>query len=224
MSKEDKLRSAIMINNVKKVMSLLDKGTDVNKHYDYANSYTPLIIAVLKGNETIVEILLDKGAKVNDQDKYGYTALMYAVINDNKNIVKMLLDKFADVNIMNKLYQTALMIAEDQHNPDIIDILKNKENMETIYADEVDVHFLPFDDSNRVNSYSPVYAEPLYRTDAKRVNAQVGKVIETQTSNDGFYDINAEEVNGGKNSRKKRNSRKIKNSRKKRNTYNRKKK
>ncbi|ORY09452.1 hypothetical protein BCR34DRAFT_516475, partial [Clohesyomyces aquaticus] len=54
--------------------------------------------ALVKGNEQVVKLLLDKGADVNAQGgRYG-NALQAALVKGNEQVVKLLLDKGADVN------------------------------------------------------------------------------------------------------------------------------
>ncbi|KAK2496086.1 hypothetical protein MC885_004501, partial [Smutsia gigantea] len=63
-----------------------------NKHY-----LTPLLLAVSKNSDQVVEYLISKGANVHVIDKNKRTALMYAVMNGSKNIVKLLFQQ--DINV-----------------------------------------------------------------------------------------------------------------------------
>jgi len=80
-----------------------------NKHNE-----TPLlnVLDVGAGTENILEIvkfLIQNGADVNAEDKYGFTPLMYAASQYNPAVVKLLLDNNADVNAQNKDKKTPLM-------------------------------------------------------------------------------------------------------------------
>lgn len=69
---------------------------------------TPLILAVLKGNATIVEWLLNKGANVNHQNAQGHSALQYACSKGWSDVVALLLKGGADVNVRDKRGDTSL--------------------------------------------------------------------------------------------------------------------
>ncbi|KAK2495147.1 hypothetical protein MC885_004447, partial [Smutsia gigantea] len=66
-----------------------------NKH-----GITPLLLAVSKNSDEMVEYLISKGANVHVVDKKKRTTLMYAVINGSTNIVKLLLQQ--DVNVLSE--------------------------------------------------------------------------------------------------------------------------
>ena len=53
----------------------------MNRHYKKDN--TALMLAILKRHNACVEILLKKGADVNQCNNNGMTALMFAVLNNS---------------------------------------------------------------------------------------------------------------------------------------------
>ena len=57
-----------------KVLSLLEKGANVNTLKDW--SWTPLRVAIENGDLGIVQLLIEKGADVNAKDESGHTPLM----------------------------------------------------------------------------------------------------------------------------------------------------
>ena len=80
----------------------------INHHRDEdGQSTTPLIIAAMNGNEKVVEVLLNFGAKidkkgtviVDDYSRGGATALWCASCRDHYNIVKLLVENGADINL-----------------------------------------------------------------------------------------------------------------------------
>ncbi len=72
----------------------------------------------------VVNLLIEKGDKVNFQDNYyGYTPLINASYNNSPEIVKRLLKSGADVNIRSKEGKTALDYAKYYNNTGIIAIL-----------------------------------------------------------------------------------------------------
>ena len=58
-----------------------------------------LLKAAQEGDEQQVKLLLDKGEKIDEQDRDGRTPLMIAVINNNLSLAKLLLERGADLNI-----------------------------------------------------------------------------------------------------------------------------
>jgi ankyrin repeat protein len=59
---------------------------------------TPLIYAAFKGNEEMMNYLLDHGAAVNDTNSYGWLAIHYAARDGKTEILKQLLAHHSDVN------------------------------------------------------------------------------------------------------------------------------
>ncbi len=66
--------------NVKACKFLIDNGAKVNVA-DWVDGQTPLMIAAWDGNESVVRLLLSKGAKVSQKDKGGRTALSFTLTN-----------------------------------------------------------------------------------------------------------------------------------------------
>lgn len=101
---------------------LLDKGFDVNERYRHWD-YTPLI---LTESTRLAELLLERGADVDIQDRLGETALFKAAARGDRVIFRMLLDRGADVCIPNYDNQTPLMIAISKGHEAIARILIQK--------------------------------------------------------------------------------------------------
>jgi len=57
---------------------------------------TPLIHAVLQGNKSIIELLLDKGADVNKIDKSSRSAIDYAVSGRDHEITSIILARISE--------------------------------------------------------------------------------------------------------------------------------
>jgi len=90
---------------------LLQEGADVNTQATWDK--TPLITAVERGLEDVVEKLINAGADVNIAANAGYTALYYASDSTsrrdiNPNIIKLLVDAGADVDAQTDSGNTAL--------------------------------------------------------------------------------------------------------------------
>ena len=72
---------------------------DVRKRGDHKT--TALMMAVMSRHGYLVSLLLDKGARVNEQDEYGCTALNIAVAQGRLDMVQQLLERGADPNLPN---------------------------------------------------------------------------------------------------------------------------
>ena len=114
--------------NLEMVRRALAAGADVNRQQ-------PLVAAVAKGHDSVLSLLLEKGADINavarapektkrkrkrsrrsaekDTDSLdgGWNALMAASANGHDKTVELLLDKGADPNAVNERGGTALMVA-----------------------------------------------------------------------------------------------------------------
>ena len=80
------------------VKTLIKAGANVNQHYS-DNMYTALIWSAFHGYESVVRLLLNYGANINQGDNRGFTALMAAAQNGYESTVRLLLDKGADINL-----------------------------------------------------------------------------------------------------------------------------
>ena len=109
--------------------ALLQKGALVNYQ-----DRTALTNAAEWGHLAIVNMLLEAGADVNQQDKEGDTAISRVIINLDRNyekIVKELLEAGADVNAKNKYELTALMLASKGGHTHIVKLLELFERSES---------------------------------------------------------------------------------------------
>ena len=118
-------------NSQKTVELLLEKDAEVNvKGVDGMTAFIQSIFGILSGSVTtaVCDLLLEKGANVNDQltgaDATGWTAIMFASSNGKLDLVKYLISKGADLNLKAKDGTSALSLALKDKNDDIIKILK----------------------------------------------------------------------------------------------------
>lgn len=93
------------------VLKLLDSSPYILKYVnllDKDNGTRPLILSVVNGwnaseidfpNSSVTKKLLEKGAQINDVDKYGRTALHYACLRQDKDAVEYLLSQGAKKDI-----------------------------------------------------------------------------------------------------------------------------
>ena len=110
-------------DNTEIVSELLKLNLDVN--IKNSDGETPLSIASKLGNLTVVNLLLENGAKINVKDsEYGETALHKAVWNGNVEIVETLLANGANGNIKdNQEGWTPLHVAVYTNNLKVVKTL-----------------------------------------------------------------------------------------------------
>ena len=123
------LLAAVSSGHLEMAALLLEKGADPNGqggHYDFA----PLAMA---GEVPMFDLLLEKGALVDQLDSRGETALVNAARNGQEIAVKWLIEAGADVNVINQTGDTALHVgawgtSSGRYNPsDIDDSMCDKE-------------------------------------------------------------------------------------------------
>lgn len=82
---------ACVLGDVKIVTALLDADVDVGMQHDEIGIQSPLSAASLNGHAAILELLLERGAPVDDPDAKGYTALHLCCANGHAKCARMLL-------------------------------------------------------------------------------------------------------------------------------------
>jgi ankyrin repeat protein len=85
-----------------------------------------LVVASLFGHDTVVQLLLDKGADVNAQGGNYGNALQAASARGHEQVVKTLLDKGADVNAQGGRYGNALQAASVKGYKQVVKMLLDK--------------------------------------------------------------------------------------------------
>jgi len=83
------------------VKELVEKGVDVNKHYD-SKGRTPIHWAVIRDNLKIAAFLISRGANVNARDKNMMAPIHYAAFPKDLDMVKLLVQEGADINALDK--------------------------------------------------------------------------------------------------------------------------
>ncbi|MDD2717041.1 MAG: ankyrin repeat domain-containing protein [Candidatus Wallbacteria bacterium] len=87
---------------------------------------SPLMHAIVCKQTKIVNMLLEKKAKINDSDASQITPLMHAIYVGQVDLAKMLIEKGADVNAKDKNGTTALTYAVAQQNVSAVQLLLDK--------------------------------------------------------------------------------------------------
>ena len=89
------LLHAAMSGDLEAVKLLLASGADINQ--PAGDGMTPLIVSIVKFNETVALHLIEKGANVN-ADEAGFTALHCAALTGQREVATALLARGADIN------------------------------------------------------------------------------------------------------------------------------
>ncbi|WP_298420172.1 ankyrin repeat domain-containing protein [uncultured Kordia sp.] len=109
--------------NAEVVEFLINKVENINSVTSYG---TPLMAAVYKKDEKIIDILLKHNVDVNKTDENGTTALHYATLFNNTSIAEKLINSGAKANKKDGSGKTALDYAINYNNQKIITLIKNK--------------------------------------------------------------------------------------------------
>ena len=121
------LSHAVQMHEFGIMRTLIDNGANVNEPStnDKNPFNTPLMIAAWGGRLESVQLLVESGACVNQQDKgNGFTPLIKAVFKGNIDIVKYLLEQGADKGVFSYEKKMALDYAYEKNYQEIIEILK----------------------------------------------------------------------------------------------------
>ena len=103
---------AALNGDIQTVESELAAGVDVNAASLNGQNQTVLMLAAYNGHTKLVEMLIDRGGKVNHLDSTNRTALMYCSSGPFPETVRLLIARGADVNLVdNNEGWTALMFA-----------------------------------------------------------------------------------------------------------------
>ncbi len=105
-------------------VALLDSGAKPDTRIGDAG-YTPLMIAVEKGNKTLAQILIQYGANVDAKNDGGVTPLMISVAQNKPKLVALLLKSKADPDIKNDLGETALDLAKKSGSKTLIQLIQS---------------------------------------------------------------------------------------------------
>ena len=87
---------SIRANQIPVAKTLIENGADLDAKI--SDGWCPLFQAVVSNELSCVELLIDKGAGVNEKH-HGATALHFASSNGFADIVRLLIDRGADVNV-----------------------------------------------------------------------------------------------------------------------------
>jgi ankyrin repeat protein len=108
------LMMAAFKHNRPAVEALLAKGAKVDRA-----GWNALHFAAAAGDDDIIKLLLEKGARIDARAPAGFTALMLAAREGQESTVATLLAAGADATLVNSEQMTAAQIAERAEKPRI---------------------------------------------------------------------------------------------------------
>ncbi|MBA3954475.1 ankyrin repeat domain-containing protein [Candidatus Dependentiae bacterium] len=95
------------------VQLLIERGANL-EDTDLSDKRTALHDAATDDNMTLAQLLVNKGAGLNPQDRNGYTPLMLAAQTGSQEVFNFLLSKGANVAKKNKMGQTVSGVLKQQ--------------------------------------------------------------------------------------------------------------
>lgn len=101
-----------------KLISEYKELSSLEQRFEAGN--TALLVATEKNLPSVVNYLLERGAKVDVQNKNGTTPLMVAASRGNAEIVAMLIAHKANINTTDKFGYTAMFYAVEQKSAAVI--------------------------------------------------------------------------------------------------------
>ncbi len=119
---EQLLFSAIQQNDSAKVTQVLKSTQDIN-HVNTSGD-TPLLLAARSGNLAIMDLLIERGANINQLDGSKRDILNIAISQKNSRLVRWALDHHIDPTMVTSIYQgSALIYACHQGQVEIVNML-----------------------------------------------------------------------------------------------------
>ncbi len=152
-----KIHKAVKRGDVELVKRLIAAGADVNKKPMFGKLF-PLHLAAQNGHADVVEVLLDKGAGI-DQTINEYTPLHFATQGGYYDVVQKLVEKKANVNIQGRNKFTALHYAvENKHLAIAEYLLAHNADLDLNCANNVYViDFISDDPVYAIGALKPVF-------------------------------------------------------------------
>ena len=114
---EKLLWAAASRGDLDQVVYALDQGADIDWHNPFKQDRTPLHVAAWNDHESIVGLLVDRGADIDAADVDRRRPLHVAAWNGHESVVGLLVDRGADVDAADAYRDTPLhMAAREGHD------------------------------------------------------------------------------------------------------------
>jgi len=125
------LFAAIEECDISRVKEFIRNGVNLNVANDREiGDKTPLMIASERGHTELIKLLLENGAKINKQNKFGMSAFLWASGEGKYEAVRLLAKKGANINVKNDVGFNALMLSSGNGHIQIVKFLLEKESMD----------------------------------------------------------------------------------------------
>ncbi len=118
------LAMAVLDNKANAAVAMLDNKANPNLTMGSAK-YTPLMLAVKKGNQPMAQTLLQYKAEPNAKNSGGVTALMIAAYANQDMMISLLMKSGASASLKDAEGKTALDIAQESGAEKAISMLKS---------------------------------------------------------------------------------------------------
>jgi ankyrin repeat protein len=112
------LMLSCLLGHLKLSVLIIDHGADIHSTAKDISFATSLHVAANAGHDKIVELLLEKGALIDQTNALGWNALHFAACEGKHGIIELLLDKGADARHVTNAGLTALDYARDKWGVD----------------------------------------------------------------------------------------------------------
>jgi Arf-GAP/coiled-coil/ANK repeat/PH domain-containing protein len=124
LSQEQDLIRFVKTGSIEGVYRLIAQGAEINYQSPNEHKRTALHFAVLAGQPSVVELLIQNGAKVDPQDEKGWAPIHFAVLNKFTNIVALLLKRGATAEVKTNDAKTPYDIALEIQHADLVTLLR----------------------------------------------------------------------------------------------------
>jgi len=107
-------------------VALLFGPATIDRAYSQTKPTKSIHQAAVDGDIDQVKALLDKGEKINLENRMGWTPLMAAINNRQQPIAELLISRGADLNVKDRRAQTALFMAASTGQKELVELLVTK--------------------------------------------------------------------------------------------------
>lgn len=117
---------ACLRDHLEVLKQLWDRGPRTQIHDEDANSDQPLHLAASGDSHTVVPWLLEKGAKIENQGKWGWTPFQVSCAHGSVQVAEVLLNSNASMRVNNDGYNSPMHLACYNVQPGILKLLTRR--------------------------------------------------------------------------------------------------